>query len=89
MNTIKTFIENNGYEIITLNDGSKAAVPMKIEEVLAEYEKLVAASDQSAELREALQELSGYVRAHLAGRDADTELEWALEKATDTLDGNN
>ena len=33
-----------------------------------------------------LRELTGYVRAHLAGNDADPELKWALEQA-DKLTG--
>jgi predicted AlkP superfamily phosphohydrolase/phosphomutase len=75
MSAIRTFIEDGGYEIITLNDGSK-------------YERLIVASDENEQLRKALQELSGYVRSHLAGQNADPELEWALKEADDILDGN-
>lgn len=37
------------------------------------------------ELEAALKELAGYVRAHLAGNDADPELLWALELADEAL----
>ena len=42
--------------------------------------------EQTTELRGALSELAGYVRAHLAGEDADPELRHALERADEALD---
>jgi len=41
-----------------------------------------------ADLREPLRELAGYVRAHLAGQNADPELRWALEQADEALAGD-
>lgn len=48
-------------------------------------ERRVAELEAAPDLREPLRELAGYVRAHLAGQDADPELKWALEQADEAL----
>jgi hypothetical protein len=52
---------------------------------LAALEQAGRALEQEREKTTALKELSGYVRSHLAGNDADPELKWALDLADEAL----
>jgi len=70
----------------------RKAAEAELERVKAERDHLgksaqdgwQAHADEEARLDKALsalREMSGYVRAHLAGHDADPELKWALEQS--------
>jgi len=77
---------------LTAHVESMQAAEAELERVKAERDHLgksaqdgwQAHADEEARLDKALsalREMSGYVRAHLAGHDADPELKWALEQS--------
>lgn len=46
-------------------------------------------TEAQEKITEIAREMAGYIRAHLAGNNADPELKWALEQYDEAVSENN